>query len=166
MSRKMIDYQVENGKIKSIDGYEVGGGGEELRFKTIPICVNADYRPQDQEELTKFSDGTWETSLSQTFELSNSVSAEDIEIIKRAKLSIVIPTNGKTNYGDTPTGIIITEPIDNDISHPESQGYKIVEVRGKYYLSARYLSHVIKAANTTSYSPIYLKIACRIVVIY
>ena len=25
MSRKMIDYQVENGKIKSIDGYKVGG---------------------------------------------------------------------------------------------------------------------------------------------
>ena len=25
MSRKMIDYQVENGKIKSIDGYSVGG---------------------------------------------------------------------------------------------------------------------------------------------
>lgn len=26
MSRKMIDYKVENGKITSIDGYEVGGG--------------------------------------------------------------------------------------------------------------------------------------------
>ena len=25
MSRKMIDYQIENGKIKSIDGYEVSG---------------------------------------------------------------------------------------------------------------------------------------------
>ena len=28
MSRKMIDYQVEDGKIKSIDGYKVGGGDE------------------------------------------------------------------------------------------------------------------------------------------
>ena len=27
MSRKMIDYKVEGGKITSIDGYEVGGGG-------------------------------------------------------------------------------------------------------------------------------------------
>ena len=27
MSRKMIDYKVEDGKITSIDGYEVGGGG-------------------------------------------------------------------------------------------------------------------------------------------
>ena len=26
MSRKMIDYQVENGKISTIDGYKVGGG--------------------------------------------------------------------------------------------------------------------------------------------
>ena len=28
MSRKMIEYEVEEGKITSIDGYEVGGGGE------------------------------------------------------------------------------------------------------------------------------------------
>ena len=27
MSRKMIDYKVEDGKIVSIDGYEVGGSG-------------------------------------------------------------------------------------------------------------------------------------------
>ena len=29
MSRKMIEYEVEEGKITSIDGYEVGGGGDE-----------------------------------------------------------------------------------------------------------------------------------------
>ena len=163
MSRKMIDYQVENGKIKSIDGYSVG---EELHFKTLSTCVNSEYRPNDQEELTKLSDGTWVIRQSQTFELSNLFSTEDVELIKRAKLSIIIPTNGRTDYGDTPTGRIITEPVDADISHPESQGYKIVEVGGKYYLSARYTSYVIKAANTTTYSPIYLKIACRISLIY
>ena len=38
MSRKMIDYQVENGKIKSIDGYNVGGG-DELHFKTISVYM-------------------------------------------------------------------------------------------------------------------------------
>lgn len=30
MSRKMIDYQVENGKISTIDGYKVGGGEDKL----------------------------------------------------------------------------------------------------------------------------------------
>lgn len=35
MSRKMIDYKVENGKIVSIDGYEVGGGGYEIKKITI-----------------------------------------------------------------------------------------------------------------------------------
>lgn len=32
MSRKMIDYKVEDGKITSIDGYEVGGGGSEESY--------------------------------------------------------------------------------------------------------------------------------------
>lgn len=31
MSRKMIDYKVENGKIVSIDGYELGGGGSKAK---------------------------------------------------------------------------------------------------------------------------------------
>lgn len=34
MSRKMIDYKVENGKITSIDGYNVGGG-EELTGESL-----------------------------------------------------------------------------------------------------------------------------------
>ena len=159
----MIDYQVEGNKISTIDGYKVG---EELHFKTISMCVNSDYRPTDQEELTKLSDGTWMIRLSQKFELSKLFSAEDVELVKKAKLSIVIPTDGRTDYGDTPTGRILTQPIDADISHPESQGYKIVEVSGKYYLAARYISYVIKAANTTTYSPINLKIACKIALIY
>ena len=164
MSRKMIEYEVEEGKIKSIDGYNVGG--DELHFKTLSMCIYSDYRPNDEKELTELSDGTWMIRQSQTFELSKTFSAEDLEIIKRAKLSIVIPTNGITDYGDTPTGRIITEPVDADVSHPESQGYKIVEVKGKYYLSARYISYVTVAANTTTYSPIYLRIACRIALIY
>ena len=36
MSRKMIDYKVDDtGKITSIDGYKVGGGGNTLIFKII-----------------------------------------------------------------------------------------------------------------------------------
>lgn len=35
MSRKMIDYKVEDGKIVSIDGYEVGGGGYKIQKLTI-----------------------------------------------------------------------------------------------------------------------------------
>ena len=31
MSRKMIDYKVENGKIVSIDGYELAGGGSKAK---------------------------------------------------------------------------------------------------------------------------------------
>ena len=42
MSRKMIDYKVENGKITSIDGYEVGGGGG-YEIKKIIITENGLY---------------------------------------------------------------------------------------------------------------------------
>lgn len=41
MSRKMIDYKVENGKIVSIDGYELGGGGYEI--KKLIITENGLY---------------------------------------------------------------------------------------------------------------------------
>lgn len=41
MSRKMIDYKVEDGKIVSIDGYEVGGGG--YNIKKLIVTENGTY---------------------------------------------------------------------------------------------------------------------------
>lgn len=38
MSRKMIDYKVEDGTITSIDGYEVGGGGRYNAQVTLTKC--------------------------------------------------------------------------------------------------------------------------------
>lgn len=40
MSRKMIDYQVENGKISTIDGYKVGADIEPTKFSVITIFGN------------------------------------------------------------------------------------------------------------------------------
>lgn len=42
MSRKMIDYKVEDGKIVSIDGYEVGGGGG-YKITKLTITENGVY---------------------------------------------------------------------------------------------------------------------------
>ena len=42
MSRKMIDYKVENGKIVSIDGYEVGGGGG-YKINKLTVTENGVY---------------------------------------------------------------------------------------------------------------------------
>lgn len=42
MSRKMIDYKVEDGKITSIDGYEVGGGGG-YEVKKLIVTENGLY---------------------------------------------------------------------------------------------------------------------------
>ena len=40
MSRKMIDYQVENGKISTIDGYKVGADIEPTKFSVITVFGN------------------------------------------------------------------------------------------------------------------------------
>ena len=42
MSKRMVDYKVENGKIVSIDGYEVAGGGD-YEIKELVITENGVY---------------------------------------------------------------------------------------------------------------------------
>lgn len=42
MSKRMVDYKVENGKIVSIDGYEVGGGGD-YEIKELVVTENGVY---------------------------------------------------------------------------------------------------------------------------
>ena len=67
MSRKMIDYQIESGKIKSIDGYKVGG--DELHFKTISGEKTIYHNPDDANELSQLSNGTWLKQISRSFPL-------------------------------------------------------------------------------------------------
>ena len=45
MSRKMIDYKVEDGKIVSIDGYEVGGGGG-YKINKLVVTENGLYNSE------------------------------------------------------------------------------------------------------------------------
>lgn len=52
MSRKMIDYKVENGTITSIDGYEVGGGG-------TAVEANPQEEASQQLEKIKIDDITY-----------------------------------------------------------------------------------------------------------
>ena len=165
MSRKMIDYQVEGNKISTIDGYKVG---EELRFRTIYICTTTPYSAYSEEEVQSLNDGTWFTTQSGAIELTNTLTSEEKDIIRKAKQLIVIPTAGKCNYGDgNPTGTIITQAVDAEFTHPENQGYHIFEQGGKLYLAARSISRVYKAAPWSSTSKeIHLVIACVVVAIY
>lgn len=165
MSRKMIEYEVADGKINSIDGYKVG---EELKFKTIYICTTTPYSANSEGKVQELNDGTWFTIQSASIDLTNTLTSEEKEIIRKAKQLIVIPTAGKCNYGTpNPTGTIITQAVDADITHPDGQGYHIFEQDGKLYLSARSVSRVYKAAPWTSmYKEIHLTIACVVVAIY
>lgn len=165
MSRKMIDYKVEEGNISSIDGYKVG---EELHFKTIYIYTTRPYSANSEENVAKLNDGTWSTTQSGAIELTNIITPEEQEIIRKAKQLIVVPTAGKSNYGNgNPTGTIITQAVDAEITHPENQGYYIFERDGKIYLAARSISKVYEAAPWTSmYKQIQLVIACVVYVIY
>ena len=166
MSRKMIDYKVENGKISTIDGYNVGG--DELHFKTIYVCTTSPYSANTDENAKSLTDGTWFAVRSASVDLTRILTSEEQEIIRKAKQLIVIPTVGKCNYGTpSPTGTIITQAVDAEITHPDKQGYTIVERDGKLYLSTNSISRVYKAAPWSNiYAEIHLVIACVIVAIY
>ena len=43
MSKRMVDYKVENGKIVSIDGYELAGGGGDYEIKELVVTENGVY---------------------------------------------------------------------------------------------------------------------------
>ena len=165
MSRKMIDYKTKNGMISSIDGYKVG---EELHFKPIYICTTTPYSANSDENVASLNDGTWFTIQSANIDLTNTLTSEEKELIRKAKQLIVVPTAGKCNYGTpNPTGTIITQAVDAEITHPDSQGYSIKEIDGKFYLATRSISRVYKAAPWTSmYKEIHLVIACVVYVIY
>lgn len=165
MSRKMIDYQVENGKIKSIDGYNVGGGGDELHFKTISGEKTIYHNPDDANELSQLSNGTWLKQVSRSFPLTEMFSAKDVELIKKAKAYVIVPVVGISVYGDDQSGIIAVQAT-NAPGHPESQGYKIKDYDGVLNLSAIYVASVLKAANTTKYTRFAINIACDIFLVY
>ena len=165
MSRKMIDYQVENGKIKSIDGYKVGGGGDELHFKTISGEKTIFHSPSDENELSQLSDGTWLKQISRSFPLTEMFSAEDVELIKKAKAYVIVPVVGISDYGDDSRGKITVQPT-NAPGHSDSQGYKIKNYDGVLNLSAIYVASVLRATNTTKYSRLPINIACDIFIIY
>ena len=168
MSRKMIDYQVEGNKISTIDGYKVGGGGDELHFKTMYICTTSPYSANSESNVQSLNDGTWFTIQSASIDLTNILTSEEKEIIRKAKQLIVIPTAGKCSYGDgTPTGTIITQAVDAEVTYPDKQGYYIFEQDGTLYLSANSISRVYKAAPWSNmYKEIHLKIACVVVAVY
>ena len=43
MSKRMVDYKVENGKITSIDGYELAGSGGDYEIKELVVTENGVY---------------------------------------------------------------------------------------------------------------------------
>ena len=43
MSKRMVDYKVEDGKIVSIDGYELAGGGSDYEIKELVVTENGVY---------------------------------------------------------------------------------------------------------------------------
>ena len=162
MSRKMIDYKVEGNKISTIDGYKVG---EELHFKTISGEKTIYHNPNDANELSKLSDGTWFKQVSRSFPLTEMFSAEDVELIKKAKAYIIVPVVGISEYGDNGSGKIAVQAT-NTPGHPESQGYKIINYDGVLNLSAIYCASVMRADTTTKYTRFPIIIACDIFLIY
>lgn len=103
MSRKMIDYQVEGGKITSIDGYKVGGG-DELTGEAI---MNA---TKDSDTITRTLDtdgkvkldaagGVSTLSLYQYSLLSNKIHINSGTYAKGQNIASGIVLLSDTDYG-------------------------------------------------------------------
>ena len=63
MSRKMIDYKVENGTITSIDGYEVGGGKPKIVTVKQSDLENANYQTDNTDILNELKKDLGNTVL-------------------------------------------------------------------------------------------------------
>lgn len=63
MSRKMIDYKVENGTITSIDGYEVGGGKAKIVTVKQSVLENAGYSTDFTDTLNELKKDLGNTVL-------------------------------------------------------------------------------------------------------
>ena len=104
MSRKMIDYQVENGKIKSIDGYSVGGDeltGEALMnatkdSKTITRKLDTDGKITFATNKPITIAQSYNNNVSMNVTLSN---IADSSHVVKANSTIIISTYNSTADG-------------------------------------------------------------------
>lgn len=164
MSRKMIDYQVDNGKISTIDGYKVGG--EELHYKTIYTKKIFNYSV-DSDIATKLADGSLFQYISHDAKLSDVVSAEDLELIKKAKNISVIGVASITKFGDNDKGRMITQPSFSGTGSTQFQGY-IIRTRddGNLWLSYSAVAYVQITDTVSYYDALNIPLACKIEIAY
>ena len=164
MSRKMIDYKVEEGKITSIDGYKVGGG-EELHYKTIYVNYTMNFLP-DRDAIAKLNNGTWKRNGIFSTEIENVFKPEDCELIKKAK-SITVVGNASTSlFGDNNEGTILTQPALLRGNPDEQQGYDIRYVNNKWLMSLQHFSSVAVPGTITTANRIYIYLPCIVKLIY
>ena len=163
MSRKMIDYQVEGNKISTIDGYKIGG---ELHFKTIYTKKLFTFNV-DSDTATQLADGSLFRYISHDAKLSDVVSAEDLELIKKAKNISVIGVATITKFGDNTKGRMITQPSYSGTGSTQFQGY-IIRTRddGNLWLTYSAVAYVQITDTVSDYNALNIPLACKINIAY
>ena len=112
MSRKMIDYQVENGKITSIDGYKVGADIEPTKFSVLTIAGNG----SASIKAGNYTEGdTIPYAISK--QISENVSGKEKKELLIASKPIVLSVNNDPAYTvyKVGTAMFSIEPIINKI---------------------------------------------------
>ena len=102
MSRKMIDYKVENGKITSIDGYRVGGGdeltGDALMgitkdSTTITRTLDTDGKVKLEAKALKVISKSINITLEpKEYNIGDMIKAIDINVGNASPVSVILPS--------------------------------------------------------------------------
>ena len=161
MSRKMIDYKVDNGKIVSIDGYEVGGGsgggGENYNVAVQSAKKEISYRYNIALE--------WFNNLG----LKNNTAYEvgdQVEMHVKADFGnktvgpnqMLVPINSSLSFSDTRMQfgdviIVLTDPNSSTSTYSET----IQDQNYRFVTDAYPIFTVVKAGTTGDNTSLYGK---------
>lgn len=131
MSRKMIDYKVENGKITSIDGYKVGGGGENynVAVQSAQIELKYDYNEPLQWYMNEGLKANTAYNVGDQVKMEVQANFGNRQIDSN---QILVPINTSLSFTDTRMQfgdviIVLTDPgdyITTDSNIIKNQNYK------------------------------------------
>ena len=102
MSKRMADLKVEDGKITSIDGYEVGGGGElsgdalmniTKDSATITRALDTDGKVKLEAKALKVISKSINITLEpKQYNIGDMIKGVDINVGKGSPVSVILPT--------------------------------------------------------------------------
>ena len=161
MSRKMIDYKVENGKITSIDGYEVAGGGTpgEENYSVAVQSIKKEISYKYRINLEWFND--FGLKANTAYEVGDQVEMHvkaDFGNKQVGSNQILVPINSSLSFSDTKmqfgdVTIVLTDKNSSTSTYSET----IQDQNYRFVTDAYPIFTVVKAGTTGDNVSLYGK---------